>query len=460
MKRSIDATVEYFSKHQQVEVESKQIEDILKGDVGKKEIEALRSGDRFIDGDKLALQFAIFSGFHIEKQSQILPVSQEIFSYFKRTFTRELLRDKQNAIANLYSLLEIQQREDLKNLNEFQHSIVSLFNDLNNRIKLRFDNLEGILTLLKQDNSCPLCGSNDLNRNVFKCSRCEETNICRAHFNSQKKICDRCAIDEKIIVQTMDIGGLLSGAPHVFERFNIEFQWVAPGSFIFGRNRYPSTDKSIHEFEIKFRYAFWIGTTPITQIQYYQYRKGKWFDWEYENHPMVNVSWDDASKYCQALSLVAHKNRAFPENYEYRLPTEEEWEYAAQGGKHNEHFFFSGAESIDDVGWNKTSGIRSPQEVKKKKSNALGLYDLTGNVWEWCADAWKNPSSISKERQKSLSQEIETPRKVKKGGSWRSAPEDCFVSNRDSVVSSFASDDIGFRCCLGPRLELLRKGIF
>jgi formylglycine-generating enzyme required for sulfatase activity len=102
-----------------------------------------------------------------------------------------------------------------------------------------------------------------------------------------------------------------------------------------------------------------------------------WFP-QSEEHPVVNVSWDHAIAYCKWMSDQTGKH--------YRLPTEAEWEFAARGGVKSKGYSFSGSNNADSVGWvgHKNNG---PMPVALKAPNELGLYDMTGNVWEWC-DGW------------------------------------------------------------------------
>lgn len=97
-----------------------------------------------------------------------------------------------------------------------------------------------------------------------------------------------------------------------------------------------------------------------------------------DHHPIVNISWKNATDYCEWLSAKTGKL--------YRLPTEAEWEFAARGGKLSKGFKYSGGNKADSVGFYKVNSPMQTQMVAKKSPNELGLYDMSGNTWEWCAD--------------------------------------------------------------------------
>lgn len=91
LKKAIDKTIVYFSKERGIELDGNRFEALLSGDIGEKELNGFKAGDKFIDGQKLALQFAIFGGFYHEDENQILNIAIEVFNYFKSAFTDELL---------------------------------------------------------------------------------------------------------------------------------------------------------------------------------------------------------------------------------------------------------------------------------------------------------------------------------------------------------------------------------
>ena len=170
------------------------------------------------------------------------------------------------------------------------------------------------------------------------------------------------------------------------------------------------------------------------------------------NHPVIHVSWNDATEYCKWLSQKRGKS--------YRLPTEAEWEYAAgNGSKHTKYSWGNGNPSgkkggnvADESAKSKfpswtvfegySDGFVYTASVGSFDANELGLFDMTGNVWEWCAD-WKGdyPSTAQNNPKGPSTGSY----RVYRGGSWSSFPQYCRVAYRDNISASSRSDDLGFR---------------
>ncbi|MCF8366469.1 MAG: formylglycine-generating enzyme family protein [Bacteroidales bacterium] len=161
------------------------------------------------------------------------------------------------------------------------------------------------------------------------------------------------------------------------------------------------------------------------------------------NHPVIHVSWNDAIEYCKWLNRKTGKN--------YRLPTEAEWEYAARDGvQTNGHSsLYAGSNNIDEVAWYDGNSGSKTHPVGKKKPNELGLYDMTGNVWEWCSDwygsdYYKNSSRNNPQGPSSGSY------RVLRGGSWYGNARRCRVANRYNHHPDIRNINYGFRLVLAP----------
>jgi formylglycine-generating enzyme required for sulfatase activity len=159
-----------------------------------------------------------------------------------------------------------------------------------------------------------------------------------------------------------------------------------------------------------------------------------------ENLPIVGVSWDNAVAYCNWLSSTTGKT--------YRLPTEAEWEYAARGGQ---SYAYSGGNDANQVGWNDSNGGGKPHPVGGKASNGYGLYDMSGNVWEWCADLYdaKFYSNAAATAVNPTNTATGTYR-VLRGGSWLHDASSSRVAYRYSNDPALRNFHYGFRVVSFP----------
>ena len=243
-----------------------------------------------------------------------------------------------------------------------------------------------------------------------------------------------------------------------------ELIYVERGSFIMGDtwgDGFPY-EKPTHK--VTLTYDFHIGKYPVTFEEYDKYcmrtsakRPGD-FSWGRGRRPVINVSWWDAISYCNWLS----EKEGIPKAYDdkgnildkygktttditevvgYRLPTEAEWEYAARGGNKSKGYKYSGSDNADDVAWCYQNSGGKTQEVGTKLPNELGIYDMSGNVWEWCSDMFKGYSGSP---QTNLYNSIDFYR-VLRGGSWYNIATDARVAYRNFYTPSYTYAVLGFR---------------
>lgn len=177
--------------------------------------------------------------------------------------------------------------------------------------------------------------------------------------------------------------------------------------------------------------SFLMDRTEVTQRQY-RHVMGKYAS-DYTGCmecPVENVSWFDAIAYAKKIGK--------------RLPTEAEWEYAARGGAHNKRQTYSGSNKIDEVAWY-LANTESKQPVGIKKPNSIGLHDMSGNVWEWCADWYHEDYFQIADKDNPTGPEYGTE-KVVRGGSWFSNDVFCNVSRRYKLKPDYRDTNFGFRC--------------
>ncbi|GAP71859.1 hypothetical protein SAMD00024442_2_13 [Candidatus Symbiothrix dinenymphae] len=153
-----------------------------------------------------------------------------------------------------------------------------------------------------------------------------------------------------------------------------------------------------------------------------------------DNFPVENVSWDDIQMFLKVLNAKTGKA--------YRLPTEAEWEYAAKGGQNHK---YSGSNTVGDVAWYSENSGMEKHEVGKKTANALGIHDMSGNVWEWCSDDWYNSSAHPTTPPAGY---VNGTYHVYRGGSWFGAESACEVSDRPGTQSTRRAEYLGFRLAL------------
>jgi len=217
--------------------------------------------------------------------------------------------------------------------------------------------------------------------------------------------------------------------------------WIPPGTFQMGSNDY-DTEKPLHTVTIT--KGFYMGVYEVTQEQYQKVMgnnpsafKGN------DNLPVETVSWNDAREFCTQLCQKEGKT--------YRLPTEAEWEYACRAGTTSTYGFGNREFQLGNYAWyDKNSGIAT-HPVGQKKPNAWGLYDMHGNVWEWCLD-WYAKDWYSKGPAENPLNEGYGDMKyiVIRGGGWHGDSYGCRVSYRNgSGLPDSPLYDIGFRVVLG-----------
>ena len=212
---------------------------------------------------------------------------------------------------------------------------------------------------------------------------------------------------------------------------------VDGGTFTMGatsEQKIPDNDeKPTHQVTLS---SYYIGETEVTQALWKAVMGNNPSYFKGDNLPVEKVSWEDCQTFIGKLNDLTGKS--------VRLPTEAEWEYAARGGKRSNHTQYSGGSMIDDVAWYYGNSGSNTHSVKTKKPNELGLYDMSGNVWEWCQDWYGNYSGNAQTNPKGPdSGSI----RVLRGGGWNDCGTGCRSSYR-SICSPGNRGNVGFRLAL------------
>ena len=193
-------------------------------------------------------------------------------------------------------------------------------------------------------------------------------------------------------------------------------------------------EKPAHQVTLS---PYYIGETEVTQELWQAVMGSNPSNFKGMQLPVEKVSWNDCQEFVRKLNQQTGQN--------FRLPTEAEWEYAARGGNKSRSYKYSGSNSLGDVAWYDTNSGSKTHEVKTKLANELGLYDMSGNVWEWVQD-WKGDYSSS--AQTNPKGPSSGSYRVDRGGGWDFRARDCRVSYRSFSSPGSRSSFLGLRLAL------------
>ena len=225
---------------------------------------------------------------------------------------------------------------------------------------------------------------------------------------------------------------------------NIEMVFVEGGTFQMGATSEQGSDayyeeKPVHTVTVS---SFYIGKTEVTQELWVAvmgsnpsyFKKGG-------NYPVESVSWNDVQEFLKKLNAITGK--------QYRLPTEAEWEYAARGGNKSRGYKYSGGNNIEDIAWYEGNSSQETHPIATKAPNELGIYDMSGNVMEWCQD-WYNSEYYSQSPSNNPQGASSGINRVLRGGSWDFIASFSRVSYRDGQSSDNGVNLNGVRLVLLP----------
>ena len=223
----------------------------------------------------------------------------------------------------------------------------------------------------------------------------------------------------------------------------VSFEMIAVegGTFTMGATDEQASDaysdeKPTHQVTLS---SYYIGKTEVTQELWQAVMGSNPSGFSGANLPVEKVSWEDCQIFIAILNELTGKY--------FRLPTEAEWEYAARGGSKSQGYKYSGSNTVDDVAWYPSNSSSKTHPVATKAPNELGIYDMSGNVLEWCSD-WYSSSYYSSSSQYNPTGPASGSRRVYRGGSWGSSARLCRVSYRDYNGPSYRFYNLGLRLAL------------
>jgi serine/threonine protein kinase len=189
---------------------------------------------------------------------------------------------------------------------------------------------------------------------------------------------------------------------------------------------------------------FALGQTSVTQTQYQKLMGADPSHFKGPNRPVEQVNWDEAKVFCQKFTEAERKAGRLPAGFVYDLPTEAQWEYAYRAGTTTAFSFGENEAELGRYCWFDQNSGKTTHDVKTREPNPWGMYDLHGNVWEWCADWYEEKLSGGRNPTGPSSGSY----RVFRGGSCFSAASNCRSSTRYRYVQSFRRNYFGFRLCL------------
>ena len=223
---------------------------------------------------------------------------------------------------------------------------------------------------------------------------------------------------------------------------SFEMVYVEGGTFVMGATSEQESDaydneKPVHSVTLS---GYYIGKCEVTQELWEAVMGSNPSHFKGAQNPVESVSWNDCQNFIKKLNSLTGRT--------FRLPTEAEWEYAARGGNQSSHYKYSGSGNIGNVAWYDDNSGSKTHAVGTKSPNELGIYDMSGNVYEWCSDRYGGYYSAG--AQTNPQGPSSGSYRVLRGGSWYYYARRCRVSHRGGSGPDNSSSDYGLRLVLVP----------
>jgi len=243
--------------------------------------------------------------------------------------------------------------------------------------------------------------------------------------------------------------GPSQGQTWTVPELNLQMAYIRPGTFTMGSPASESGRSSDEgpQTQVTLTEGYWLGKTEVTQAQWEALMESIPSKFMGPDRPVEQVFWSDAMEFCRKLTERERSAGRLPEGYEYTLPTEAQWEYACRAGTTGQ---YGGDGNLDDMGWYRQNSGNTTHPVGQKQANAWGLYDMHGNVWEWCLDWYGNyPGGSVRDPTGPAS----GTGRVGRGGGWGSYAIGCRSAFRSGGVSGYRFNGLGFRLALAPQVN-------
>jgi formylglycine-generating enzyme required for sulfatase activity len=223
----------------------------------------------------------------------------------------------------------------------------------------------------------------------------------------------------------------------------MQLKLIPAGEFLMGSpaGEEGSSGDEGPQHRVQITKPFYLGVHEVTQAQYESVMGKNPSLFKGSDLPVEQVSWDEAKEFCQKLS--ARENRT------YRLPTEAEWEYACRANTTTAYNFGNETSQLGGSAWFDGNSDRKTHSVGAKRPNAWGLYDMHGNVWEWCED-WYDGGYYAKSPSEDPTGPATGSYRVYRGGCWGGSASRCRSARRYGVVPGFRFNFLGFRVAAVP----------
>ena len=250
---------------------------------------------------------------------------------------------------------------------------------------------------------------------------------------------DATTVSKLVTPEQLAVGGIITNS------IGMVLVPIPAGEFLMGSPAAELTRRDNEtQHRVKISRPFYLGICEVTVAQFDNVMGTRPSHWKADNNPIEQVSWEQVTSFCRKLSASAAEQQA---GRVYRLPTEAEWEYACRAGSQTPFSFGSNPEEFGVYGWFLKNSDSRSHSVGQKKPNSFGLYDMHGNVWEWCQDWY---GEFETDLAVDPTGAVASLSRVRRGGSWEHLPRHGRSSHRSYLPPDYRYCKLGFRVALTP----------